>query len=132
MAFPSPDQIHNEKWLALNQFAEATSAATTSLMCKKFPTNYKRMIAGHENSGKTSFIKTYYHTADIKHIHLNDDRIVSSLDEASLLSFVPDDVKIPTPIEARIEYASSVGSDRVLLRLIDTPGKPSTFSYRKA
>jgi len=78
------------------------------------------MIAGHENSGKTSFIKTVYHTAEIKNIHFNNEKIEGSLDQS--LSFIPDDVTCPTPIEARIEYQSQVSPERVLLRLIDTPG----------
>lgn len=75
------------------------------------------MVAGHENSGKTSFIKTVYHTADLKHIHFNDPE--RQADDS--LSFIPDDVKFPTPIEARIEHQSGA-SERTLLRLIDTPG----------
>lgn len=78
------------------------------------------MITGHENSGKTSFIKTVYHTADIKNLHFNDDKIEESLDES--LSFIPPEITAPTPIEARIEYQSQVSPERVLLRLVDTPG----------
>jgi septin family protein len=38
------------------------------------------------------------------------------------LSFIPEDVKEPSPIEARIEYSSPNSNDKTLLRLIDTPG----------
>ncbi|KAJ3041348.1 hypothetical protein HDV00_009489 [Rhizophlyctis rosea] len=94
------------------------------------------MVAGHSRTGKTSFIHTLYEALPVKKLHFPSSTtsdgsaspVVAPAD--AQFPFPPIDIHAPTPAPAGIEFDQ--GHEKVLLRLIDTPGVPIPVNVHKA
>ena len=93
------------------------------------------MVAGHTRTGKTSFIHTLYDALPVKKLHFASSTaegsaspVVTAADKP--FPFPPADITAPTPAPASIEFDQ--GHEKILLRLIDTPGVPIPVNVHKA
>ncbi|KAJ3129836.1 hypothetical protein HK098_008084 [Nowakowskiella sp. JEL0407] len=91
---------------------------------------FNLMIAGHASTGKSLFLRTLYESLDVKKLHFSVDTDPSSKTRPS--PFIDGDVQAATPMPARIEFEEDVSSQRILLRLIDTPGLPIPVNIHKS
>ncbi|KAJ3215359.1 hypothetical protein HK099_006419 [Clydaea vesicula] len=84
-----------------------------------------RLIAGHTNSGKSNFIKTIYHTLDVKKLHFPEN-----VEESE--DIFPDEfITSCTPLLAKIEFLPATSNEKILLKLIDSPGLPIPVAINK-
>ncbi|KAJ3285602.1 hypothetical protein HK104_009403 [Borealophlyctis nickersoniae] len=92
---------------------------------------FNLMVAGHTRTGKTSFIRTLVETLAVKKFHyaegMEPPADASGQPSSFPLPWV--EISAPTPLPARIEFEEV--NDRVLLRLIDTPGIPIPVNVHK-
>lgn len=81
---------------------------------KKAAIQFNLMLAGHSRTGKTDFIYTLVETLDISHLHQNKGA------ETQIL-FPTDSIK-PTESSCIIECDDPFQYQKILLKLIDSPG----------
>ncbi|KAJ3090231.1 hypothetical protein HK102_004363 [Quaeritorhiza haematococci] len=104
----------------------ATKTIRTLRRGRNASTQFNLMVAGHSHTGKTSFVKTLVETLQVRKFHYNDPET-----PAGTSIFPKHDIQVPTPMLARIEFDDDTGSERIMLRLIDTPGLPIPVNIHK-
>ncbi|KAJ3015304.1 hypothetical protein HKX48_004676 [Thoreauomyces humboldtii] len=80
---------------------------------------FNLLVAGHNWTGKSSFLKTLFDSLDVTAVIPDDPNAIPG----SLLP--PDNLAEPTPAPARFEFDIDPSSgERISLRVIDSPGIP--------
>ncbi|KAJ3108483.1 hypothetical protein HDU97_001190 [Phlyctochytrium planicorne] len=112
---------------------------------------FNLLVTGHSHTGKSSFIQTLIESLEGRKIMSDSAAAQASKSPTEelpgsplvpgaitaktpvLLSaiFPGSDITLPTPVKARIDFEEEVSSQKISLRIIDTPGLPIPVNVHK-